>query len=168
MAPLSRVSVERVARCPFSLAFEYAAGFFREAAGGGGEVGVPLRDLVPTLGGRLHEPVRIVAIKRPDGAEPGRAHDEFEVGWTAGTRFFPDFHGTLRLRIASVEETLLTLQGEYRPPFGALGAAFDALIGRRIARATMGDLLDRLAQKMDERQASLRAPAPESASGTTA
>jgi hypothetical protein len=168
VTPLSRVSAKRVARCPFSVGFEYAAAFFREATDRGAEVGVPLRALVPTLGGRLHQPVQIVAMQRPDEAEPGRAHDAFEVCWTAGTRFFPDFRGTLRLRIASVDETLLTLDGEYRAPFGAFGTVFDALIGRRIAKATMRDLLDRLARAMEERQASLRGSAPASASGTTA
>jgi hypothetical protein len=168
VTPLSRVTAQRVARCPFSVAFEYAAGFFREAAERGADVGLPLRALVPTLGGRLHKPVQIEAMRRPDDAEPGRAHDAFEACWTAGTRFFPDFRGTLRLRIASVDETLLTLEGEYRAPFGALGAAFDALIGRRIARATMCDLLDRLTGEMERRQASLRGGAPSAASGTTA
>lgn len=165
MTAVSRVLVQRSTRCPFSVAHEYAAAFFARAAAGDAEVGVPLKSLVPTLGGRLHEPVRIVAMQRPDDAEPGRAHDAFEVCWTAGTHFFPDFRGTLRLRIASVDETLLALEGEYRPPFGALGAVFDALIGRRIARATMCDLLDRLAVEMETRQASLRGSA---ASGTTA
>jgi hypothetical protein len=168
VTPLSRVTAQRVARCPFSVAFEYAAGFFREAADRGAAVGVPLRALVPTLGGHLHAPVRIETMRRPDDAEPGRAHDAFEVSWTAGTHFFPDFRGTLRLRIASVDETLLTLDGEYRPPLGALGRVFDALIGRRIARATMRDLLDRLAVAMETRQASLRAGTPSGASGTTA
>jgi hypothetical protein len=168
VTPLSRVTAQRVARCPFSVALEYAARFFRAAADRGADVGVPLRALVPTLGGRLHKPVLIEAMQRPDDAEAGRAHDAFEVCWTAGTRFFPDFRGTLRLRIASVDETLLTLDGEYRAPFGALGAVFDALIGRRIARATMRDLLDRLASEMEERQASLRGAAPPGASGTTA
>jgi hypothetical protein len=165
---VSRVTVQRVARSPFSVAFEYAAGFFNEAADRGAEFGLPLRALVPTLGGRLHAPVRIVAMQRPDDAEPGRAHDAFEVSWTAGTRFFPDFRGTLRLRIASVDETLLTLEGEYRPPFGGAGAVFDVLIGRRIARATMGDLLERLAAEMEKRQAAVRGGAPSTASGTTA
>ena len=168
MTALSRVSAQRIVRCPFSVAIEYAGGFFREVADRGAEVGVPLRALVPTLGGRLRQPVHIVATQRPDDAEPGRAHDAFEVCWTAGTRFFPDFRGTLRLRIASVDETLLALEGEYRAPFGALGAAFDAVIGRRIANATICDLLVRLANEMEQRQASFRGGAPAPTSGTTA
>ncbi|MDB5073528.1 MAG: hypothetical protein JWM87_4639 [Candidatus Eremiobacteraeota bacterium] len=169
MSSLSRVVAERVARCPFSVAHEYAEDFFRQAAARGAEVGVRLRDVVPTLGGRLRQPVQLVSGRRPDEAESGRAHDELEICWTAGTRFFPDFRGTLRLRIASVDETRLTLEGTYHPPFGAAGLVFDRLIGRRIARATMRDLLERLAGAMERREEAYRGPASaDDGSGSTA
>jgi len=159
MAVLSKVVVERVVRCPFSVAHDYAEEFFRGCDARGAEVRVPLRDLVPSLGGRLRRPVRMVFQRRPDEAESGRAHDTLEVSWTAGTRWLPDFHGALRLRIASVDETRLTLEGEYRPPFGAAGTGFDALFGRRIARATLRDLLDRLAVAMEQREIVFRGEA---------
>jgi hypothetical protein len=169
VSSLSRVVAERVVRCPFSVAHEYAEDFFREAAAQGAEVRVPLRDLVPTLGGRLRQPVQVTFGRRPDEAETGRAHDEMEIDWTAGTRFFPAFQGALRLRIASIDETRLTLEGTYRPPFGAAGRVFDALIGRRIARATMLELLDRLGSAMASRETTFRqAGAPDGTSGSTA
>lgn len=156
-------------RCPFSVAYDYAEDFFRQAVVRGAEVGVRLRDVVPTLGGRLRQPVRLMSMRRPDDAESGRAHDELEICWTAGTRFFPDFEGTLRLRIASVDETRLMLEGTYRPPFGMAGRIFDIVLGRRVARATMCDLLDRLADAMERREAAFRATtAAGGASGSTA
>jgi uncharacterized membrane protein len=109
----------------------------------------------------------MVAVRRIDEDEPGRAHDALEIDWTAGTRFFPDFRGALRLRIASVEETRLTLEGWYRPPFGPFGAVFDVLVGRRIARATMRDLLRRLGDAMEKREAEFRAADPAGASGSS-
>jgi hypothetical protein len=151
--------VERVVRCPFSIAHDYAEDFFADVAARGAEVRVPLRDLVV-----LRRPVRMVFARRPDYEEVGRPHDALAVRWTAGTHLFPDFHGTLRLRIASVDETRLTLEGAYCPPLGLLGRAFDALIGRRIARATMADLLGRLGDAMERREAAFRA----GSSGTTA
>jgi hypothetical protein len=150
------VVVERVVRCPFSVAHEYADDFFADAARGV-ELRVPLRDLAPTRGGHLRRPVRLVAERMPDEHELGRAHDALEIDWTAGTRFFPDFHGALRLRIASVDETQLTLEGCYEPPFGLLGLLFDRVAGRRIARATMRDLLERLGDAMEQREAEFRA-----------
>jgi hypothetical protein len=156
VSAVARVVVERVVRCPFSVAHDYAEDFFAHAERGI-ELHVPLRDLTLTRAGHLRRPVRLVAERMPDEHEPGRAHDALEIDWTAGTRFFPDFHGALRLRIASVEETQLTLEGTYQPPFGAFGVGFDVLIGRRIARATMGDLLRRLGDAMELREAEFRA-----------
>ncbi|GAC1660171.1 MAG: hypothetical protein NVS4B13_08270 [Candidatus Elarobacter sp.] len=159
MSTLSRVVVDRLVRCPFSVAHEYAEDFFRDYAEGGAEVRVPLRDFV-SLGGRLRRPVRVVFDRSPDQLEAGRGHDALEVHWTAGTRLFPEFHGSVRLRIASVEETRLTLEGAYRPPFGPAGAVFDTLAGRRIARATMRDLLDRLCDAMERRESAFRGVRP--------
>lgn len=159
VAALSEVVVERVVRCPFSIAHDYAEDFFAESATRGAEVRVPLRDLV-----MLRRPVRMVFEREPDEAEAGRPHDALAVHWTAGTHLFPDFHGTLRLRIASVDETRLTLEGCYSPPLAQLGQIFDLLIGRRIARATMADLLRRLGDAMEAREAAFRS----GSSGTTA
>ncbi len=157
----SRVAVERVVRCPFSVGHDYAEDFFADASRFV-ELHVPLRDL-----GHLRRPVRLVAERRPDEDDPGRLHDALEIDWRAGTRFFPDFHGALRLRIDSVETTLLSLEGTYQPPFGPFGIVFDLVAGRRIARATMSDLLQRLGDAMEAREAEFRAGAPGS-SGITA
>jgi hypothetical protein len=163
---VARVCVERVVRCPFSVAHDYAEDFFAQAARGI-ELHVPLRDLAPTRGGHLRRPVRLVAERMPDEHEPGRAHDALEIHWTAGTRFFPDFHGALRLRIDSVDTTRLSLEGTYQPPFGRFGRVFDLVAGRRIARATLRDLLRRVAESMEAREAAFRAAAAPGPSGTT-
>jgi hypothetical protein len=121
---------------------------------------VPLRDL-----GHLRRPVRLVAERRRDHDDPGRVHDQLEIDWSAGTRFFPDFCGALRLRIETVETTRLSLEGTYQPPFGALGVVFDLAAGRRIARATMSDLLKRLGDAMEAREAEFRARAEPGSAG---
>lgn len=154
---VSKVTVERVARCPFSVAHDYAEDFLREIDERGAEIRVRLRDFIPTRRGKLRRRVRIVFERRLDEGEAGRQHDAVALHWSAGTRLFPDFHGDLRLRIASVDETLLTLEGEYRTPFGLLGRAFDMLLGRRIARSTMSELVGRIAKAMERREAAYRA-----------
>jgi len=148
---VSRVVVERVARCPFSVAHDYAEEYLREAEHEV-EVRVPLRDLIRSVPGQAHKAVKLVFALHPDETEGGRGHDAMMIEWHAGTRLFPDFHGTLRLRIATVESTRLTFEGAYRPPLGQVGVAFDALIGRRIARATMRELLDRIADALERRE----------------
>jgi hypothetical protein len=154
---LTKITVEHVARCPFSVAHDYAEAFLREIDERGAEVRVRVRDLLPTRRGKLRRRVRIVFERRLDEEEAGRAHDAVALHWTAGTRLFPDFHGDLRLRIASVDETLLTLEGQYRPPLGPFGAVFDVVLGRRIARSTMSELVGRIAKAMERREEAYRA-----------
>jgi hypothetical protein len=151
-----RASVERTVRCPFSVAHEYAAEFFREAETSGIEVHVPLRDFFVGLPGRARRPVTLVFAHHPDETEAGRAHDALMVHWTAGTRLLPDFHGTLRLRIATVEQTSITLEGAWRLPFGPLGWAFNLVLGHRIATSTMKDLLKRVAEALERREQTFR------------
>jgi hypothetical protein len=167
VSAVARVVVERIVRCPFSVAHDYAEDWFAGAARGI-ELHVPLRDVAPTRTGHLRRRVRLVAERVRDEHDPGRAHDALEIDWSAGTRFFPDFRGALRLRIASVETTLLSLEGTYQPPFGAFGAVFDRVVGRRIAQATMRDLLERLGDAMEKREADFRAGAQPGSSGSTA
>ncbi len=167
MPLISRVSVDRLVQVPFSVAHDYAEDFFR-AAERDVEVRVPLRDLFWAVRGQFRRPVRLVFALHPDETDDGRRHNAMMVEWTAGTRLFPQFHGTLRLRIASVASTLLTLEGAYRPPFAPLGVVFDRLVGRRIARATMAELLERLALAMEQREDAYRtADTARAASGST-
>ena len=44
----------------------------------------------------------------------------------------------------------LDLDGAYSPPLGPAGALFDAVLGKRIAQATVGDLLLRLRRICEE------------------
>ena len=163
---VSRIVVERIVRCPFSVAHDYAEDFFTHAARGV-ELNVPLRDLTVTRAGRLRQRVRLVAERVRDEHDPGRAHDALEIDWRAGTRFFPDFHGMMRLRIDTVETTRLCLEGTYQPPFGPFGLVFDVVAGRRIARATLRDLLERLGDAMERREAEFRARLAPGSSGIT-
>lgn len=153
---VSRVLVEREARVPFSVAHDYAEDFFR-AAERDVHVRIPLRDLFWALRGRFDRPVKLVFALHPDEDEAGRVHDALMVEWRAGTKLLPHFHGTLRLRIANVEATALRLEGAYRPPLGLFGRVFDRLLGRRIARATMAELLGRLTEAMEHREREYRA-----------
>jgi len=148
---ITRIVLERVARCPFSVAHDYAEDYLREAEREV-EVRVPFRDLVRALPGQARRAVKLVFALHPDETEGGRGHDAMMIEWHAGTRLFPNFHGTLRLRIATIESTRLTFEGAYRPPLGTFGLVFDALLGRRIARATMRELLERIAAGLERRE----------------
>ncbi|MGH7716524.1 MAG: hypothetical protein ACREML_11070, partial [Vulcanimicrobiaceae bacterium] len=76
-------------------------------------------------------------------------HDELKFAWEpAGGGPFPTFSGTLRMHPLGLQ-TEIVLSGEYQPPLGVLGEAFDAVIGKRIAEATALMLLEMLQQELE-------------------
>jgi hypothetical protein len=62
-----------------------------------------------------------------------------------GGGLFPVLDADIRLRPAGEHGTLLTLEGVYRPPLGALGQALDRAILHRVAAATIRNFLHRVA-----------------------
>ncbi len=58
-----------------------------------------------------------------------------------GGGLFPVLDADIRLHPADEQRTLLTLEGAYRPPFGALGQALDRAILHRVAAATIRNFL---------------------------
>ena len=143
------ISVSTLADCPFSVAAEYAQEYLRNAEAGGAEsaVRVPWFPLLPALAHR----VRIRFGLHADVSEPGRRHEEIRLKWSSGSRLLPNFRGTVSFRIEA-PRTRILIDGAYDAPFGALGRCFDAMIGRRIARASLQDLADRLAEYLARRE----------------
>lgn len=78
---------------------------------------------------------------------PLRLYPTWDVRWTpASGGPYPHFFGTLTLRAGSTAQTsALELSGDYLPPLGAAGRAFDAALGSRIASAAARGLLEDLA-----------------------
>ena len=148
------VSADVLAVCPFSIAQEYAADYFRSAESGNdkAEIRVPIRFL-PTF---IRRRVTLRFGIHADGAEAGRTHDEIRVRWSSGTWLLPEFHGTVRLRIAG-PATRVLIDGSYRAPLGVMGRVFDSLVGARIARASVDDLAHRIALYLEERERVWRA-----------
>ena len=61
------------------------------------------------------------------------------LSWQAvrGAWLFPAMEATLSLYALSPTETQLDLQGVYRPPMGFFGSALDAVVGHRVAEASV-------------------------------
>lgn len=67
---------------------------------------------------------------------------------------YPTFEGTLTAREHHSDGgTVLELDGNYKPPLGAAGAAFDKLLGHRLATDTAQEFLMELAAEMRARYA---------------
>jgi hypothetical protein len=72
-----------------------------------------------------------------------------EVGEPAPTeRFLPSFDGELGLHLQRGGRITLILDGRYRPPGGALGAAADVALLHRVARSTTERFLEDVAARL--------------------
>ena len=73
-----------------------------------------------------------------------------EIGWEASgaPRLFPVMHLELSAWPLSSTETQIEIVGEYRPPLGVVGNAFDAAVGHRIAEASMKNFLENVVEQM--------------------
>jgi hypothetical protein len=80
-------------------------------------------------------------------AEEGRGC-ALDVRWEPTGGPFPRFDGTLRIAPVGDDACVLELAGAYEPPGGALGALFDGLVGHRLARATLHDLVARIGRSV--------------------
>ena len=68
-----------------------------------------------------------------------------EIAWRPlGEGPYPSFAGTLAAEALNAASCRLELNGEYLPPGGLLGAAFDAVLGHQIAGESARDLLKTL------------------------
>lgn len=76
------------------------------------------------------------------------------VTWKPESGVFPSFEGRLSARFhAADEKTILDLDGEYEPPLGAAGVAFDKVLGHRLATDTAHEFLMDLVSEMRARYA---------------
>lgn len=140
------VHAERDVRCPFSEAIDLIETFHRAN---------PDHRVGPFGWARAH--VECEASQVRDLTEHGRVHDAFSFSWHAAGRLpLPAVHGLITVRPHG-DRTRLALDGEYVPPLGAPGRAFDTLVGRRIARRAIERFMDDLAGFVERSSDRMRA-----------
>jgi hypothetical protein len=77
----------------------------------------------------------------------------YAISWPAGATPrgipTPGFEGVIALSAGEdYGETTIQLDGQYDPPGGSVGRAFDVVVGRRIAHATIGALLSGVGEEL--------------------
>lgn len=105
-------------------------------------IGVPLRAFgIPTFARIFrHVNVEIEAVSVKTAFTP-RYEDALNITWSSVKgNAFPTLRGVLTARAHSTHATL-HFAGSYTPPFGIAGRFFDRIIGRFIARVSIGTLL---------------------------
>ncbi len=99
---------------------------------------LPLRYTIKQLGGlKLERDVTVRVEYLP--AEGGPAH--LEIAWEPDGTLFPSFTGKLHTDATGDATCAMTIDGTYDAPGGAPGQLFDAVVGVRIARGTIEELL---------------------------
>ncbi len=139
-------------RCPFDRVPAYVATYLARSGGTVEEAALPMRLRVGDV--VVAHPVT-VRLQRREGY-PGYAFADLR--WEAeGGGPFPRFEGTLSAADEGAGFCRLDLDGSYAPPLGAAGAVFDNVVGKRIAQATVADLLGRIRVVCEEAYAAERA-----------
>lgn len=83
-------------------------------------------------------------------AAPALPAIALSIGWRAAksASLFPSMRADLTVYPLSADETQLDLHGFYSPPGGLLGNAADALVGHRIAEASVKRFLEDVVQRL--------------------
>ena len=111
---------------------------------------LPLSVPLPFVAGGLE---KNVLVRYERGKDPLHFDEPWNIYWTPeGGGPYPDFAGELTVRADdSYRDAVLELSGDYLPPFGAAGAAFDMVLGAKIASFTAQTLLKEIGASMEDR-----------------
>ena len=76
---------------------------------------------------------------REEELPQGERTTKIDLAWRGAraASFFPSMDAVFSIYPLSSTETQLDIHGRYRPPLGVVGTALDALIGHRIAEASV-------------------------------
>jgi hypothetical protein len=141
----SQLNERHVVECPYHLAQRYLDYGLREPAQTGKPDVLTLRLTMATS-----ELTKNVEVTFTRGNDPMHFDHPWKLHWTPeGGGPYPDFDGELTVRAdEDYSSAILELRGEYRPPGGVVGAAFDRIAGKRIAAATAQALLREIGDGM--------------------
>jgi hypothetical protein len=81
--------------------------------------------------------IKIGAVREEGSLGSRVTHIELEWHAAESPGLFPMMKADLRIYALSPTETQIELSGEYDPPMGALGGAIDAVLGHRLAEASV-------------------------------
>lgn len=94
---------------------------------------------VDVSGIQLSKDVQIKVIGVHEDGERFSRVTHVELQWQAADSpgLFPLMKADLKIYPLSTTETQIELAGEYQPPLGKLGGAIDAVVGHRLAEASV-------------------------------
>ena len=137
-------------KSPAGFAIAFLNQYIAERADPGGEASLHLKyPLKQLAGGLVLE--RAVTVHVHYEPAVGDEAALLVIGWRPeDTSIFPSFNGTLLAGERGEHECTLTIAGLYDVPGGIAGLLFDVVVGARIARSTVEDLLDEFRVAIEE------------------
>jgi hypothetical protein len=149
----SKIAQRTLVQCPSAQAARRLGDFFRAHGNPDGDTArLPLwtEVAVPGLPTPLHLERNVVATLQAQH-RPGDMTPRYHVQWApAEPGPFPLFAGELHVENDEDYDAFwLALKGTYEPPMGLVGAAFDAIVGSRIAAVCARNLLARIAEAIE-------------------
>ena len=150
---MSTISERTLVHCSVNQAARHLARYFKARGNSDGEVArLSLRAEVPVPGskGKMQLERTAIATLVPRH-KPGEMTPHYGVTWAPeAVGPYPTFTGDLAIESGDDYQSFyLALHGTYEPPLGALGAAFDAVVGHRIAEMTARNLLAVIADSIE-------------------
>ncbi|MDE2483288.1 MAG: hypothetical protein KGN02_14010 [bacterium] len=139
--------------CPYARARTQLDRVLRDLAESGETQVIRLRVPINLEGSKTTGLHKDVVVQYGQGTDPLHFDQPWTVRWTPHEGGpYPDFDGTLTVRAdEDFNACVLELQGRYEPPFGFVGAAFDTVLGSRIASATAREFLRRIGRDIEAR-----------------
>jgi hypothetical protein len=93
--------------------------------------------------------IKIGGVREEPGPKLSHAtHIDLEWEAKGSPGLFPTMKADLSVYPLSATETQIDLRGHYEPPLGALGGAIDAIVGHRIAEASIHRFVTALAERL--------------------
>jgi len=133
--------------CPYARARDFLRDALEPAALG------QRRHTVPLGASRAEALDKNVVVRYERGRDPMHFDEPWRVFWTPEDGGpYPDFSGELTVRAdETYRGSVLELHGDYAPPLGAVGRAFDMVLGAKIATATARTLLAQIGAQLQAR-----------------
>lgn len=160
---MSAIRERRCANVPFASAGEYLEQYIHDVVSdGGGRIMLSVAVPIERLGiDRRIEVSRMVSVRFVKPEDPQLAAQLTGISWEPDKGGpYPQFTGSIRLEAdENADRCCIMLEGEYDPPFGVVGDAFDALVGKHIARTSVRNLLDEISIIMETSYASSKTQA---------
>ena len=151
ISSMPRLSASAIIEHPPAVARALLKTYMEQRRRGDGAICLPMRVALPIGGLDALALEHMVTIRFRSPADDDSPERVYYLEWApSGDGFYPKFTGFMCVyALADPRSTRIEIDGTYTVPGGALGRAFDACFGHRIARTSLRDFVTTLATEIN-------------------